>query len=1154
MAEIVLTKEQQAVIDNRGGTLLISAAAGSGKTKVLIDRVLKRVLEGSNVDEFLLITFTQAAAAELRGKMIAQLNELLSKRPDDRHLQKQMNRIYLAKISTVHAFCASLLREYAHLLDIPADFRTAEDSETELLKDAAMQNMLEQAYLMMENDEAIAAALDMLGAGRDDRALPELIFDVYDSVQCWREPKERIEELRRSLFAGACDDPAQTMWGAYLLQGLKDALGGYQKSIEYAMELIQRHESLAPYRETFACDLALIDALSTANSWSEINRMPLTFSRMKSVRKCADPDAQNRIKQIRKSVKEDLSSRLKNFMIPAQEVLNDIQSTAKPIDGLLKLVEMFESEYRRRKLRKHVLDYDDLEHETLHLLLNADGQPSRAAKEIAERFIEIMVDEYQDTNGVQDAIFGALAYRGNLFMVGDVKQSIYSFRMADPTGFLNRYHQYTDYTKAKENEPRKILLSDNFRSCPEVLSAANDVFRLLMTPCVGGLYYTDAEALRPNLPEHGGMPIELHCIDTKEVPTELHMSSDEVEAEFIARRIRKMLDDGETIRLRDGVRAIALEDITILMRGVKKRASTYISTLARYGLRCVCGSENLLETPEIGNLISLLKVIDNPYQDIPLLSVLFSPIFCFTAEEMALLRSCDSYSNIYDLLGKSEKGSKAVGVISHLRDIAARSDLHTLLDEIDAKLYLRAIYPNCEHNFDKLTEMADRYRESDRYGLAGFLRYLEIQKKKGVSSEQPSQKGAVRILTMHKSKGLEFPVVFIAGLNKRFNDQDLYANVLVDPRLGIASKLLDTDKSVIFSTIARNAIFDRRKSENRSEEMRLLYVAMTRAQCRLIMTCCGKSMEKKLKDIAGEMTLPPLESYVSGVGAMGDWILMCAMTRTEAGELFRVSGEPFASGVSKYPWKIKYHYGEDYLPPEGEATQEAASSQIPLNFQGKDYEFISASRYPSKLTATQLKGRELDDELPQTPMRALPLRFVKPSFDTEQALTATQRGTAIHLAMEHLRYESCTDIDGIRQELKRLVEMHHMTQEQANAVPVEKILSFFRSDIGKRVRSAKKVVREFKFSVLDDGAKYDKTLTSEEVLLQGVADCCLIDDDGIVIIDFKSDSIRAGEESVRAAQYHGQIEAYANALSRIFELPVKERILYFFATNQAICV
>jgi len=1151
MEKIVLTEQQQAVVDDRGGTLLVSAAAGSGKTKVLIDRVLKYVLEGCNVDQFLLITFTQAAAAELRGKLIAQLSKLLAAEPANRHLQQQMNRVYLAQISTVHSFCASLLREFAHELELPSDFRTADDVESEQLREKAMQKTLEEVYTDL-SDAQIAHALERLGAGRDDRKLPGLIFAVYDSVQCWKDPDERIAELEKSVHIEGCSDPIDTVWGKYHFDNLKQALSEYEASIERAMQMIEADDRLAPYATNFAADLQIIRELQKAESWAQLQALPYGFGRLKTVKKVADTQTQGRVKAIRTAVKDDLKKRMSVFELSAQDVLEEISITGEAICGLLKLVRRFSAVYLKEKRSSRVLDYNDLEHEVLHLLYRKDGSVSASAKQLAERYREVMVDEYQDTNAVQDTIFRALTQGGNLFMVGDVKQSIYRFRMADPTGFLNRYEAYADYTGAQEGEPRKILLSDNFRSCPEVLSAANDVFGLLMSKRVGGLRYTEAEALRTKAKPHGGMPIELYCLDASDVPPDAYVSNEEIEAEFVARRIEEMLQNGETIRDGETERSIAAEDVAILMRGIRSSAPVYMAALRRHGIDCVCGNENIFDSEEIAVVISLLKVIDNPYQDIPLLHVLFSPLFRFTAERMAQVRIARKNVPIYDALCACREGEEVVEKLTALRRCAMREDIAFLLDEIDAKLYLRAVYPNGEKNFDKLHQLAKSYEGDDHYGLSGFLRYLGIRRSKGVSTELTARKGAVRLMTMHKSKGLEFPVVFLAGLNKKFNDTDLYEDVLVDSKLGIASKLFEPQTATVYATVAHEAISDRLKRDNRSEEMRILYVAMTRAKCRLIMTMCGKNMAKKLEKIAGNMTMPPLESYVAGAQSLGHWLLMCAMTRTEAGELFAVGGESAFSQVTQYPWRIAYRDASAYLPQE-ETLAQTADEQNLGAFKPINYAYGEAVKLPEKLTATQLKGRMLDDEAAELTITMPLLRFDKPCFEKKR-LSATQRGTAIHLAMEHLRFECCTNEASIRQEIQRLTQEDRITKEQADAVPIEKLLRFFTSALGQRVLRCERLEREFKFALLDDGGLYNEALAGEEVMLQGVADLCLLEPDGLVIIDFKSDRIKPGGEQERAGHYAGQLEAYSRALAGIFELPVKERFLYFFETDQTVAL
>ena len=491
MAELVLTKEQQAVVENRGGTLLVSAAAGSGKTKVLVDRVLARVAEPSencNVDDFLMITFTQAAAAELRGKLIAALSERLAQQPEHRHLQRQMSRVYLAQISTVHAFCSTLLREYAHVLELPSDFRVCDEQEAIRLRQRAMQSVLETAYSNLEPGSELAAALDMLGAGRDDRALAELIEKVYSAMQCFRAPDERLMECRSMLDVSAYTDVGQTIWGQYLLRELRGYLDDCLSSLQDARTLIETTEALQPYYPTILENIETVKQLAGAVSWEEIRTAAPDFGRLNAIRKCPEPEKQKKVQMLRKRVVDGLRRRLGKFALPSEELLQDLQLSGKALRGLLLLTERFSDAYRKEKLRRHALDYNDLEHETLRLLLTRQGQPTAEAREVSKRYTEIMVDEYQDTNDVQDAIFNAISRNGqNLFFVGDVKQSIYRFRLADPTIFLEKYKSFAPYTAAKPGQPRKILLSDNFRSHPEILDAANAVFRLTMTERDGGL-------------------------------------------------------------------------------------------------------------------------------------------------------------------------------------------------------------------------------------------------------------------------------------------------------------------------------------------------------------------------------------------------------------------------------------------------------------------------------------------------------------------------------------------------------------------------------------------------------------------------------------------------------------------------------------------
>lgn len=1164
MAEIILTREQQAVVENRGGTLLVSAAAGSGKTKVLIDRILRRVeTEQMNVDDFLMITFSTAAASELRGKLIAQLSMELARRPDDRHLQKQMSRVYLAQISTVHSFCSSLLREYAYLLELPPDFRVCDEQEAILLRERAMQAVLEQAYSHLKETPDIADTLNMLAAGRNDRVLPELIWSVYLSVQCCRDPQQRCEELKKCLDVTACTDAGETIWGRYLIDEMHHFLDGCIKTMDDCLATAQQLEALAKYVSTLQDNVRLLRSLRAMERWEELQTAAPDFGRLSAITKCTDPEAQERVKVARTRVVKKVRELLSRFSVPSGEVLEDLKTSSGALRGLFHLTEEFSEAFQSEKRRRRMLDYNDLEHEALRLLVRRDGSKTNAAREISQRYAEVMVDEYQDTNAVQDAIFSAVSRDGqNLFFVGDVKQSIYRFRQADPTLFLQKYRDFADYLAAGEGEPRKILLSDNFRSYDEVLFAANDVFTMTMTERVGGLRYGEREALRPKrqMPAMDSPAVELHCIDTEEVPADKHLCREEIEAEFVAGRIASMLLNGETIPDGEGLRPVVPEDIVILMRSPGGKEDIYKAALQRRGIRCVSGSDNIFASDEITILTALLQVIDNPRQDIPLLTVLLSPLYRFSSDDLALARAGDRHGCIYDTICGYPKAAEFVRQLNSLRDFACTATLRGLLDAIDERLFLRPIFGAMEggaqrlQNLEQFFSLADSYENGEHYGLPGFLRYLAALREKRVGTDAAPVTGAVRIMTVHKSKGLEFPVVFLADLCKRFNIRDTTAPVLVDMELGIGARVYD-GQEFAYPTAAYHAIGDRLRRENISEEMRLLYVAMTRAQYRLVMTCCRGKLAGHLADLAAELTIPAEDSRIEAAESMGDWLLMTALARSEAGELFQAGAYPRVRSVSEHPWHITYCSGADYLPKREKTSASVQGSPDKLlPFIPPEDAHKAARTAPSKLLATQLKGRDLDGEASEeTETKPLPLHFAKPQFTAgHRALTPTERGTAIHLAMQYLRYESCTDAPSVERELDRLVEERFLTLQQRQAVPAEKLLRFFRSNLGQRVLTSQNVKREFKFSVLEDGGILSPELKGEQILLQGVTDCCLVEADGLVVLDFKSDRIRPGEEEERAAYYRGQMDAYSRALSRIFARPVKERILWFFATDKEV--
>ena len=1152
MAKFDPTKEQKAVIRNQGGTLLVSAAAGSGKTMVLIERVLRIVQETQcDLDRFLMITFTKAAAAELRSKLIDRLSEALAQHPDDRHLQRQMSRVYLTQISTVHSFCESVLRDYAHMLDLPADFSVCDDQDAKKLSDRAMNQVLDAVYEQLDEASDTAAALAMFGAGQDDANLYDLIAALYQSLQSYCDPMVRLQKLRDDLDSSSYTDVSDTPWGAYLLSQFHSFLDRELERLHKLYALAQG--DLSKYLPGIRNSIDVVTALRQKTRWEEIRAFQVSFDKLNKITNCPDPELKEYVKNARNAVNARVNAWKKIFDLSSAESLEDLALSAKALRGLIDLTEAYARAFTEKKRRARVLDYNDLEHEMLRL-----ARIPSAASEIAGRYVQIMVDEYQDTNEIQDTIFRLISDNGqNLFFVGDVKQSIYGFRRADPTIFLEKYREYDDYNTAADGQPRKILLSDNFRSHPAILEAANDVFRLTMTEAVGGLRYGDAEALRPNrdATDMRSAPVELHCIHKESSAQAKPVSGVEVEADFVAARIRKMLDGSEMIPDGSGLRPIRADDIVILLRKMSSgRSEKYAAALERHGIKCVCDSENIFTTEEITILTALLQVIDNPHQDIPLLTVLMSPLFGCTANDLALARA-NGYGDIYDIMRGSEVGA----VLDELRTAAQTCSLRRLLETADERLYIRTIFGAMENgaqrvqNINRLFAHADSYESSGRFGLSGFVTYLGQLEKKGIPADGVPVSGAVRMTTVHKSKGLEYPVVFLCDLFGEFSSQSTDGSVLINSTLGIASDVYVPERAVSYPTFAKTAVADRIKKECLSEEMRILYVAMTRPMYRLVMTCCSHRLNTKLTRIAKDLTIPAPDSLVEGVDSIGDWVLMTAMTHTEAGELFNVGGYPEERHVSEHPWAIRY-YRSSQLEQENVQTEQAAEETQTVAYIPLQYSHKKAVGAPSKVTATQLKGRALDGEVSEeTKAEPLKLPIRKPQFSYgKRALTGAERGTAIHLAMQYLRYESCTDTDSVKKELDRLVEMRFLTPQQREAVPEEKILNFFRSGIGKRVLAADRVVREYKFSVLEDGGLVDPALAGEKILLQGVTDCCLIEDGKLTILDFKSDHIKPGQEGEKADFYRGQLDAYARALSKVFGLPVKERILYFFSTDTAI--
>ena len=1168
MAEKLTPQQYEAVV-NRGGKLLVSAAAGSGKTKVLVDRLMGYLtdpVKPANLDEFLIITYTKAAASELRGKIASKLSERIAQEPENRHLQRQMQRLFLTKISTVHGFCTDVLREYAYRLDLSADFRVADENEARELRESVLAQLLENAYETAAADRYFRAFVDTQGFGRDDRLVTDIILKVYDSAQCHLDPEGWLQKCIDDASAEGVTDAGETVWGKFLMDDLFSCLDDQISVMEKCANMASQSAGMDKAAVNLRDTLFQLQHLRSAENWDQVvARKDIDYGRLSFPRKDFDAELAEQIKACRAAIKKTLEKKLRSFNDDSDTILEDLQQSADAARGLVQLVRQFGQGYSRAKQTRRCVDFSDLEHKMLDLLLGKNRSGiTAAAGEIGSRFREIMVDEYQDSNGVQDAIFEALTKkRNNCFMVGDVKQSIYQFRLADPGIFLEKYHAYQSAEDARLGQGRKVLLSANFRSGAEVIEAVNDVFFDCMTESVGGLRYGQEEMLREGVP-HEKLPtpaVELYGVEVE------HTYEDE--PAFVAQRIRELLDGTHMVRSGDGLRPIREEDIVILLRSPGSVGRYYQQALESLGIRCTSGGgTDLLQTEEIGTLWSLLQTISNPRQDIPLIGTLASPLFGFGADDLAAFRSKQKYGCVFDALrlAGTEKAEYFLRVLDDLRAESRMSSVTELIRRIYVLTHVDSIYGAMDSgdiriaNLQAFYRLAADYEATSRRELGQFLEYLQMMSHKGLMTSGENISGAVTIMSIHKSKGLEFPVVFLCGLSREFNRESLRAQVLCDQTLGLGLVVTDTQNRIRYPAISKRAIAAKMLSESLSEEMRVLYVAMTRARDRLVMTYGAQNLQKQLQELAQRMDVEGMEQMTRDAACPGKWILLSALRRTEAGALHHLGGRPRETHMGEHPWLIRVVSPPDRRENAASSTQ--IQQVIPHDAEEKmteamafSYPHMAAIQTPSKQTATQIKGRLKDQEAAEETRHSAqtPRSWKKPSF-RQKKRKGTAYGSAVHGLLQHIRFACCSDADEIRTEVRRLVDRKLLTQEQGDMIDCNAIAHLFATELGQKLRNADEIIREFKFSVLDDGSNYGEGLEGEQVLLQGVVDCAIIEEDGITVIDFKTDAVSEASLPMLLQQYGPQVQTYVRSLQRIYRKPVKKAYLYFFGLGRFVAV
>ena len=1166
-----LTMEQRAVVENRGGALLVSAAAGSGKTRVLVERLLAYVeQEGRDIDEFLVITFTNAAAAELRGRIAQELSKRLAADPGNVHLRRQTVLIYKARICTIDALCIDLLRQHGYLLDVDPDFRICDPAESRAIALRVANELLDEQYENIGESSDFVCLLDSVVTGRDDTRLVEILLDIHTRIQSHPDPERWLAEHRADFHAADVTDAGRTVWGALVLDHLKVQVEFWRGQMTAALNLAAEDPILdMNYGPSLMATLEGLEKLALAGSWDEaLACFPIPFPRA-GTKRGADEAIKELISELRKQCKTRLEALQAMLEGDSAVILSELRALAPAMECLFDLVQEFGRRFYLEKERRGLLEFSDAEHLTVRLL-----EHDEVRRLLRDQFTEVMVDEYQDTNEVQNVLFDALSRDGeNLFLVGDVKQSIYRFRLADPTIFLRKYESWPMAKDAEEHQPRKLILSRNFRSRPEVLAAANFVFENIMSRACGEMEYGSEEALYPggSFAEDPRYAAELDVIALPEDEGgEDSVNKNLTEARFVARRMAHMLREGFPISDGNGgQRPVRPDDMVILMRSPGPVQRHYVRALAEAGIPVETESGgDFFETTEISVALSLLEVIDNPRQDVPLLSVLRSPVFEFTPDRLAEIRSKSRGGDFYTALER-DGGEDCVAFLNLLRQLRFRAgelSAHRLIERLYRQTDLMAIFgamPNGgerQANLSALREQARQLEQAGHKGLFGFLTHLSRMRQRG-DRIAPAVTGAggVKILSIHKSKGLEFPVVFLCGLGRQFNRMDAAAPVLFHPGLGVGPKSRKRGEgwTVEWPSLARQAVSIQMDRELKAEEMRLLYVAMTRAKEKLIMTMGLTRAAETLIKLSREAERPAAPASVSSALTPGKWLLLCALTRPDGAALC-VDGAVDAAVPSGCgpDWEIHLVDGLDYQVPlraSGTVGGELPRPDLKrveelVHSLSWKYPFAAVADLPSKLTATQLKGRELDSEAAEgtdTPRRARPVPFERPDFAVKKfGLTAVQQGTATHKVLQYLNFDRVGSVDEIAREIERMVTAQFITEEEGRSADPEKLTAFFTTDLGRELLAAPVREREYKFSILVPGEEYFVDGKEEEILLQGVIDCWFEDRNGITIVDFKTD------RTPRPEQYRPQVEAYTKALETLLCRKVSRKALYFFATGE----
>ena len=1230
------TEEQSKVINLRDRNILVSAAAGSGKTAVLVQRILGRIMDPErpvDIDRLLIMTFTRAAAGEMKERISSAIDQVLYENPDNEHLQKQATLIHNAQITTIDGFCSYIIRNYFHMVELDPGYRTAEEGELKLLKEDVMKELLEEAY--EKADPKFLSLVECYASGKSDDEIRDMVYKLYNAAMSHPFPEEWLEECMEVYRVETVRELRETTWFQLLWETLDEKVIQAEMLAESAVKLCREPDGPYFYEEALADDLNFWNKVRKCRESDDYDEMAEllaghTFAKLPAKRDSSvNSVKKEQAKELRDEEKEICKELVTKFFNQKEEILLELIACARePLEGLVELTLKFKEAFSAKKREKNLLDFTDMEHFALRILVEkVDGKliPTQAARELSEKYEEVMVDEYQDSNFVQELITtmvsGWVSKRKNIFMVGDVKQSIYRFRLARPELFMEKYHSYS----LEDSEEQRIDLHKNFRSRAQVLASVNYIFRQIMGEDLGGITYDDDNALYPGAsfpegedPDFVRTEVLIVEKDGEGPEDEQGMkNAQEMEALAIAQRIQRMIGKDRVLDKETGeYREIRYGDIVILLRSAAGWSETFSQVLSSRGIPVYSASRTgYFSAQEVVTLLNYLRVCDNPLQDIPLTGVLYSPIVGCSVQELAMLRSENPKGMIYDsICAYIEKREEILeedkeklcltkklrvfkAQLQKIRDMAEYTPIHELimyiLKETGYGTYARAMPGGIQRgaNLHMLVEKAMDYEKTSYRGLFNFIRYIEKLQKYEVDFGEvnlaDAGSGAVQIMTIHKSKGLEFPVVFAAGMGKQFNFQDINAKFLIHPELGFGVDAVFPERRLIVSAMQKQIIRRALKRESLGEELRVLYVALTRAKEKLIITGSMGSIESALHIVSRYMdteeTLLPLglrseaRSYWSYIlpalvrhpamkellaeyGIFGNQM---TVSREENAEFLirKVTMEELVQGeiLGQTDAQLREEFFREW--DSNKIYDENIRQTLEEKF-GFVYPHAYLENLPVKVSVSELKKRKYsDDEEKEAAVypEKDPVEIVPAFISGEREVTGgAARGTAYHRMLECLDYTRLGSVQDISEQIQELVECHKMSPEEGSCIRRKDILVFAESELGKRMQKAaenRKLYREQPFVMKADMRTIDASWNGDEtILVQGIIDAYFLEGDEIVLVDYKTDRIVIGEEEKLTKRYKVQLEEYALVLERILHKKVKQKYIYSFALHKAISV